>query len=85
LQINSVDEGAFSNSNSTSNDVNWKLFTFDFTPTVASNTIGFSNATPVGDNYDGLDNVSLDLAPEPSSVGLLTITSLAALPRRRRL
>ena len=81
LQINDVDQGLFTNSDSTTNEVNWKKMTFQFTPSVASNKIGFFLAAG-NDNYVGLDNVSLDV-PEPAITALLC-AGLAALASRRR-
>ena len=81
LQINDVDQGLFTNSDSTTNEVNWKKMTFQFTPSVASNKIGFFLANG-NDNYLGLDNVSLNL-PEPTVTALLC-AGLAALASRRR-
>jgi len=54
----------------------WQQFTTSFVATTASTTIGFFNGDPSTDNANGLDNVSLDLAPttavpEPSTWLLL--------------
>jgi len=91
--------GVFTNSDSTLNNVNWKLFTYTFEAQANFTDIMFTNETyggeepfdDPGDNYAGLDNVSLqskqgndDPVPEPGSV-LLLAGGLAAVLLRRRI
>lgn len=82
VNMNSL--GTFSNNNSTNNTTNWKQFSVTFTPSVASNTILFRNATPVGDNMAGLDDVSLEATPEPATYALVGGALAAALIGRKR-
>jgi len=46
--------------------LNWELFTVPFTAASASTVIGFENLDPLGDDSNGLDNISLVLAPPPA-------------------
>lgn len=68
--------------------INWQQFTIPFTAASASTLIGFGNLDPIGDDSNGLDNVSLDLAaavavPEPGTL-LLLAPALAAFGFLRR-
>jgi hypothetical protein len=70
--------------------INWEEFTVSFTAASASTLVGFQNLDPIGDDSNGLDNVSLDLAParpvgapEPS-VLLLLAPALAGFGFLRR-
>ena len=80
----------FTNSDVTLNMVNWKGFSVNFTATSVTTNIAFTNATPLGNNYAGLDDVSLSdvqSVPEPAAfamaaVGLLPFLG-AALRRAR--
>jgi hypothetical protein len=70
--------------------LNWELFTVPFTAASASTLIGFENLDPIGDDSNGLDNISLVLAPanavpEPDILVLIG-TALAGIgwARRRR-
>jgi hypothetical protein len=90
LLINGVSQGNFTNSATTNNANNWAQSTFNFTPTQASNTIQFRNATPGTDNFAGLDDVFLDVAgaagvPEPATFGLMSLALGGAALLRRRL
>jgi hypothetical protein len=74
----------FINSSTFSNDIAWQQFTFDFTATTALTTIAFLNATGVGNNFAGLDNVDLEAIPEPASLALFGLGLSALLFLRRR-
>jgi len=82
--INGQSFGVFSNNNSTNLSLNWLQVSFNFVPVIASNTILFSNATPVADYHAGLDDVFLDVAvPEPGSLGMLLVGLAAATCLRK--
>ena len=54
-------------------NMNWQLFTYEFTAISASTAIGFLNGDPAGDQSNGLDNVQIVVSssaavPEPASV-----------------
>jgi hypothetical protein len=68
--------------------LNWELFTVPFTAASASTLIGFENLDPPGDDSNGLDNISLVLAPtnavpEPGTLTLFG-TALAGFGFLRR-
>jgi len=68
------------NSNTTGNI--WQQFTYDFTPTVASNAITFEGLNAgTGYQYLGLDNITL--VPEPTLLCFLSIAALMVVRRRR--
>jgi hypothetical protein len=75
--------GTFTNPGITFNDVNWAPFSFQFTAATSQTAIAFVNATPVGNNYAGLDNVSLVAVPEPASL-LVVAAGVVWLASRRR-
>ena len=56
----------------------WEEFSYDFEALGDATTIAFLNATPVGNNFAGLDGVSVIEASEPSS-GLVAAAGLVAL------
>ena len=80
VKITGQSDQLFTNNNNTANHVNWALETLSFTATSALTTIDFINATPLGDNYVGIDNVQLNAAtngvPEPSTWGLMALGML---------
>lgn len=75
--------GVFTNSNvpTAGNPANWESFTVGFTALASSTTIKFVNATPTvgngGNNFAGLDNVSLQAVPEPTSLAIFGLATLA--------
>jgi hypothetical protein len=73
----------FINSNTFSNDVGWTQFSYEFTATTAFTTLAFLNATGVGNNFTGLDNVDLEAIPEPGTLALFGL-GLSALVLLRR-
>lgn len=82
--VDSVSLGVFTNADNSSADVNWKAFSVQFDAASASTTIAFVNATPIGDNMAGLDDVSLTEIPEPTSLLLFGAALTGLLPLRRR-
>ncbi len=83
----SINGGAvqnFTNAATTTFGVNWAAQQLTFVGT-GSDTIAFTNTTPLGDNYAGLDNVSLSV-PEPAQWALLLggFGLIGGAMRRRR-
>ena len=90
LSINNGAIQGFTNSStagtsSGGNGINFQQFTTTFTATGASTLIAFSNGTPVGDNYAGLDDVSLIAVPEPATWAMMIMGffGLGTILRRR--
>ena len=82
----SIDGGAimtFTNAVNVANGIDFAQFTTFFTAT-GPTLLAFSNGT-VGDNYLGLDNVSVSLVPEPATWGLMIagFAMVGAVTRRR--
>ena len=74
LYLNGLSVGSFANSRDTFEDVNWMPFSYTFTASGSQTVSAFLNDTPVGNNYSGLDNVSLVAdVPEPGSLALSVI------------
>ena len=61
------------------------VFTADDVPASIGSKLGIEldNVTAVGDSWLGMDNVRLDVVPEPATAALLTLAGLALLRRRR--
>lgn len=87
---------SFANPNTISQDINWEQFAYTFTAPTDFTTFAFINATPVGNNFTGLDNVVLTAVPldnvvltavpEPSSLALLGVgLGVIFLLRRRKI
>jgi len=77
--------GSFLNFGNTTEDVHWTPFQYGFVAASNQTVIAFLNDTPVGNNYAGLDNVSLIEVPEASPLVLVVVGSVlfGALVRRR--
>lgn len=81
--------GTFTNSNVTTNAVNFQQFDLDFTAAASGSAVfTFTNATSTvangGNNYAGLDSVSLTPVPEPAAVGLAATAGLGLVGFVRR-
>jgi hypothetical protein len=57
----------------TANGVNWQQYVHTFTATGSLTRVEFTNGTAIGDNYAGLDLVSMTAVPEPSTWAMLLI------------
>ena len=73
LAITGAGATNYVNGTVTAGTVNWGQYTRRFTATGATTRLQFTNTTPVGDNFTGLDNVSLAAVPEPASWGLMIL------------
>ena len=62
----------------------WETFTFDFTATSANTTISFDGLASTNEKYIGLDNVSIELIPEPSTLTLIAGPGLLVFAAWRR-
>jgi hypothetical protein len=58
VDINGLSAGSFTNS-TPATTLRWQQFSFPFVATGSSTTIAFLNRDPLGDNSNGLDNISL--------------------------
>ncbi len=85
-------DGALASNNTNSNlgtlgTVDWKHFDVTFTATTSLTNILFRNATPDiisgGNNYAGLDGVSMTTVPEPASL-LFLGAGVSALLRKKK-
>jgi len=84
LYLDGQGVGSFTNSLDTFEDVTWKPFRYTFTASGSQTVIAFLNDTPVGNNYSGLDNVSLVEVPEPASLALALLGLLGIVLIRGR-
>ena len=73
LYIDGALVGTYDNSLNTFEDVTWSSFSYKFTAASPSTVVAFLNNTSAGNNYVGLDNVSLTSVPEPSSLIFLAV------------
>jgi hypothetical protein len=87
----SIDGGSlvsFTNSDLTVGGVNWKLFTTNFVAAGSLTNLAFFNGTAVaglgGNNFAGLDDVSVQAVPEPATMAALGLGALGLLRRRAR-
>ncbi len=67
-------------------DITWEQFKYVFTAPDDFTTIAFLNATPVGDNFAGLDGINLVLMPEPAALIEMTacVLGIGLIWRLRR-
>ncbi len=86
LSINSGSRISFTNPNLPTTNLDWQLFSIDFTASGPVTNIAFYNGSHPHNHLSALDNVSISSIPEPSAFTLLTgAAGLAgALARRRR-
>ena len=89
LRINGTSIGTYTTAGNTTDNVTWQQFSYSFTAASSSTTITFLNSVDFSDNYVGLDNVVLVVAPtaapEPLSAALLGAGLLGlGLARRAR-
>jgi len=78
LYIDGVFVGSLTATENTSGDVTWTRFTHRLTAVEPETVIAFLNGTPVGNNYAGLDSVSMVEVPEPASLTMLCVGLAAA-------
>ena len=69
--VGGVSLGTFTNAAITPGTTNWVQFTQRFVATGASTELVFGNATPGGDNFAGLDTVSVTNVPEPATWAMM--------------
>ena len=65
----------------------WQTFSLDFVATSANTSISLNGQAGTDQKYIGLDNVNLDIVPEPGVLALLAgpgLLALAACRRRRK-
>lgn len=92
LSINGGAVTSFTNASSTAGTVNWQQFFAPFTANGTSTTIAFLNGTSTvangGNNYAGLDNVSITAVPEAGTFALALAPALGVfgvvIARRRK-
>jgi hypothetical protein len=84
--LNNGSFGTFANTANTQGLVNWATQTVDFTVLTGGNTeFRFTSTVPVGDNYSGLDNVSVTAVPEPHEWAMMLVgLGLVGWVARRR-
>ena len=84
LSIDGGPVSIYTNAANTPFGINFKKFSFVFTAT-GTTSLNFSNGT-VGDNYLGLDTVSVTAVPEPATWGLMLggFAMVGFAARRRR-
>ena len=72
----------------TTGTINWKSFSHSFTATTTSTQIGFFNGTPDlaggGNNFAGVDNVSMEAVPEPTTIFAMGAGLVALMKKRKK-
>jgi hypothetical protein len=68
-----------------SGNINWLKETFTFTASMDSTRLQFQDTSSIDDNASYIDNVSVTPAPEPATVGLLSLGLLSALASHKQL
>lgn len=86
LDVTGAVTQGYTNANITVGSVNWTSYSQIFTAANAITRIQFTNTTPQGDNYAGLDLVSLAAVPEPATWAMFVLGFgvLGAALRRSR-
>jgi hypothetical protein len=84
LFLNGLYVTTFTNGMNKAGDINWAAESFDFVATGNSTTVAFINSTSLGNNYAGLDDVSLSSVPEPASLLLVGAGLCGFMTRRLR-
>jgi hypothetical protein len=75
---------SFTNPTVPTDRVDWRLFTTSFTATSTLTSITFQNGSAANNFSSLLDNVSLIAVPEPSSIILFTLGTVAICVKNRR-
>ena len=79
VSLGGLSLGNFVNTTESLGSVNYAHESVNFTVTTAGNfTLTFTNTTPTGNNYAGLDNIVVNAVPEPSTY-VLVLGSLGLL------
>ena len=86
LWLDGTEMQVYSNSADTPENVTWEQFTFTFSAPTDQTTIAFLNATPVGNNFAGLDGVVLNAVSEASTLAVFAggLGLLSVLTWRKR-
>jgi hypothetical protein len=76
----------FDNPDESPGAINWKEFSYTFQASGPTTRISFLNNTPQGDNYLGLDDVSIAAVPEPSTWAMMILgfAGIGFMTYRRR-
>lgn len=85
LSIGGGQAQSFENAGVTLGAINWTQYSKDFKATSTSTRVSFINQTPTGDNFAGLDLVSISAIPEASTWAMMILgVGLAGAALRRR-
>lgn len=83
LSINGGTRVGYTNPNAPTNHLDWMQFDVLFTATTATTSIAFLNGCAPNNYESALDNVSMQVVPEPVSMTVMAV-GIAAIMRRRR-